>query len=60
MFELKITLGNDAMKYRRHIGEALRKVGERIEWHHDTEGLIRDENGNKVGEWKLGRNGLEE
>lgn len=51
-FTLHITLGNDAMQSHEDIAEALRKVAAKIE-AGNQDGLIRDENGNGVGDWAI-------
>ena len=57
-FQIKITLGNEAMEHGDHIAEALRKVASHVE-HIRAGGLpgredkIRDANGNTVGRWKV-------
>jgi hypothetical protein len=54
-FELKIELGNAAMRTRRHVAEALRKVAKRLaDAPHEVEHAeipILDANGNTVGRW---------
>lgn len=50
-FTLTIDLGNDAMCSTGDIAEALRNVADRLELYAEDSGIIRDENGNKVGTW---------
>lgn len=51
MFELKIELGNDAMSTPADIATALRRAAYAIEYGGSS-GVIHDDNGNSVGEWK--------
>lgn len=59
-FQLRIELGNDAMQTADDLGRALIDLGERLHaigaqpdnWHA-TAGPVRDDNGNRVGEWEL-------
>ena len=55
-FTLKIKLGNDAMRTGSHIAGALRAVTANLfrPLHRGDSGIIRDINGNTVGEWKVG------
>jgi len=48
-FLLEITLGGDAMKSPEDIAKALRKVADRLEAWAGSDGVIHDEEGNKVG-----------
>jgi hypothetical protein len=54
VFGLEITLGNDAMRNRYDIAEALRGVAERIEAGSVDSGKVKDLNGNSVGSWTIG------
>jgi len=51
-FKIWITLGNEAMQTGDDIARALRDVAAKLEGG-EIEGTIRDENGNKVGTFKL-------
>lgn len=51
-FSLRIELGNDAMQTPEDIVEALRSVARKLEGG-DTEGTIRDLNGNTVGSFEI-------
>ena len=51
-FTLAITLGNDAMKTRTDINRALREVIAQNK-RGVSGGIIRDVNGNTVGEWQV-------
>jgi hypothetical protein len=53
-FTLKIKLGNDAMKTRFDIANALNRVALNVVGAVDT-AKIYDANGNAVGEWKLSK-----
>ena len=56
-FTLEIELGNDAMQTEDDVARALKEVAKNIRNHgfdDATEGIF-DLNGNKVGEWRLGR-----
>ena len=50
-FKLEIQLGNDAMKTRRHIREALQSVRAQLVTRGPPAGIIRDVNGSSVGAW---------
>lgn len=51
-FELRIEMGNDAMKYPRDVAFALRRLADKIADEHDYDsGPIRDNNGNTVGRY---------
>ena len=52
-FILTIELGNDAMKSRKHVANALREVAKTILENKDPEKKIRDLNGNTVGKWEF-------
>lgn len=59
-FTLEVTLGNDAMTDALDISEALKGVVARLESDHvgvdpidPAFGIIRDCNGNRVGEWRV-------
>jgi len=58
-FTLKITMGNAAMLAYGDIADALRqtadKIGRYAEPQQGDSENIRDENGNKVGSWKITR-----
>lgn len=54
-FILRVELGNDAMRTREQLSRAIRDVATRITIAEHTEGRIRDENGNTVGDWALER-----
>jgi hypothetical protein len=60
MFELKITLGNDAMQTPTDVAAALKDLAEKLELigdgpvdPYDGSGKIRDLNGNTVGTWRF-------
>lgn len=48
-FDLHIDLGSDAMQTPQDVAQALRAVAERLDAGPETDGAIRDTNGNKVG-----------
>lgn len=53
-FVLEIELGNDAMRTRQHIAEALKKVASKLTTFptgqiREDEQSLRDVNGNRVG-----------
>lgn len=50
---LRIELGNDAMQTREQLSRAIRHVATRMTIAEHTEGRIRDENGNTVGDWEI-------
>lgn len=53
-FTLTIELGNDAMQTGRDVSDALKQVASKVHScliEEDYGNSIRDENGNKVGEW---------
>lgn len=58
-FEVKIALGNAAMRTPGDVASALRKVARAFEtthlanWVGREEGPVMDGNGNKVGEWSI-------
>ena len=57
-FTLTIELGNDAMQTGTDVGAALRALAWRMDSVGDTSpegrsGLVRDDNGNKVGAWAV-------
>lgn len=57
-FTLTIELGNDKMRTRNHISDALKTVASQIDARpykkmEGDEARIRDDNGNTVGEWKF-------
>jgi len=52
-FNLKITLGNEAMQTGEDVAGALQKVAEAVA-EGTQNGGIWDINGNRVGEWELG------
>jgi hypothetical protein len=61
-FILHIDLGNDAMQTGLDVANALRGVADKLTDDdlaeadaYDRSGNIRDTNGNKVGNWKVGR-----
>lgn len=47
---IRIELGNDAMCTPGDVAGALRKLADRIESREAYDHIVRDENGNKVGE----------
>jgi hypothetical protein len=57
-FELKITLGNDAMQAPGDVADALADLAMRLRnqpgnvWYDDR-GRLRDVNGNVVGQWAV-------
>jgi hypothetical protein len=53
MFELKIETGNAAMNTPEHIAAALREVANDLDGWDSKGDSIRDENGNKVGNYAL-------
>ena len=53
-FTLTISLGNDAMQDYADIAEALICLSELMaDYGDDTPSVIMDQNGNRVGEWKV-------
>jgi hypothetical protein len=58
-FQMTIEIGNDAMQDGEDIARAIRSVAARvamvptIDDDVEAEGIIRDDNGNKVGEWSV-------
>lgn len=50
-FTVTIELGNDAMRTKAHLSTALKSVALLVP--KQESGIIRDINGNKVGEWAL-------
>jgi len=53
-FTLTIKLGNDAMRDYADIAEALTRLGALMaDYGDDTPSVIMDQNGNRVGEWKV-------
>ena len=52
-FTLTIELGNDAMRTRKAVARTIRTLGETVLQTRETEGKIRDVNGNTVGQWKF-------
>lgn len=52
MFHLSIELGNEAMENAEHVADALETVVKALRAGR-TDGRIRDENGNSVGEYRL-------
>lgn len=61
-FVLRIALGNDAMRTRGDVARALRAAAFRIEsdpydssdeLNQGDNGVIADENGNRVGAWSV-------
>jgi hypothetical protein len=57
-FTLEITLGNDAMRTRTDIEQALRELGQNLRYMSDPpesgdSGKIMDVNGNSVGKWEV-------
>lgn len=61
-FQLRITLGNEAMQTCADVGRALIDLGECLHGWNDsdwigTAGLIKDDNGQTVGSWDLAENG---
>lgn len=57
-FKLHIAMGNAAMSKPEHVAASLRSVAQQIEDHArlytDAETRIRDTNGNRVGDYRLG------
>lgn len=53
VFELKIVLGNDAMSRFHELGKALMAISEKLSLEWNVDGIVRDGNGNKVGEFKF-------
>lgn len=53
-FTLKIEMGNDLMKTKSAVARKLIEIGNRI-WKDtkETEGIIKDANGNRVGTWEF-------
>jgi len=49
-FRVRIDLGNDAMNTREDVASALQKIIDRLNSGIE-EGLVIDENGNRVGSW---------
>ena len=68
MFTLKIRLGNAAMQAQDDVADALHHLAVKMGGRgaDDDDGVIMDDNGNRVGEWKfraekrLAREGREE
>ena len=68
MFTLKIRLGNAAMQAQDDVATALKHLAVKMGGRgaDDDDGVIMDDNGNRVGEWKfraekrLAREGREE
>ena len=56
-FTLTITLGNDAMQLPEDVADALRRVADKLptSFAAADEGIIRDLNGNNVGDWIVER-----
>lgn len=55
-FELTIEMGNDAMRLRSHVSEALFKLAEDVANPSTRKtGKVIDANGNTVGSWKYTR-----
>lgn len=52
VFRLEIKIGNAAMKEVGDLAEALRKLADRVD-EGNVNGVIRDENGNTVGGFRL-------
>ncbi len=59
IFDLRINLANDAMQTPGDVAYALRSLAAGLDtmeygdvWY-DTSGIIRDTNGNAVGDWKV-------
>lgn len=54
VFVMEIEMGNDAMRTRRDLVHALGTVRERLIQNPGAcDGVIRDENGNRVGTWEI-------
>jgi hypothetical protein len=56
VFKLKIEMGNAAMMRRGHIAGALRRIADTVGarlGNGAIEGIIRDYNGNTVGQWEF-------
>lgn len=53
-FTMTIEMGNDSMKTKSAVARTLISVGNRI-WKDttETEGIIKDANGNRVGTWEF-------
>lgn len=58
-FKLSIELGNDAMQTSQDIANALNGVAARLKdvGTSPMHGVIRDINGNRVGEWEVDNEG---
>ena len=58
-FTIDIELGNDAMRSRNHVANALRKIADKLidaeihALHIEQSGKIMDLNGNSVGLWAV-------
>lgn len=52
-FAVQIELGNEAMLDRDDVSRALGDVADAIRGGCGPEGVVRDENGNRVGRWVL-------
>ncbi len=52
-FELELTLGNAGMETTEDITRALQEVALKINRAGVTAGFIRDENGNRVGAYRI-------
>ena len=49
-FVLEIEMGNDGMRKRAHVRDALKEIANKVFTPSlDTEGVIKDDNGNVVG-----------
>jgi hypothetical protein len=52
-FTLTIKLGNDAMRTSRHVAAALNEIAKRLRQAGSVDGLVRDVNGNTVGQYEF-------
>jgi hypothetical protein len=62
LFKVAIFIGNDQMMFKHHIARALKKLAEELEQNsqrgdvedidYGEQGLIKDLNGNEVGQWR--------
>jgi hypothetical protein len=48
-FTLTLELGNEAMQTLDDIADTLRELADKLSTSYDTEGKVRDANGNTIG-----------
>jgi len=56
VFQVRLNTGNDACRTRSDVAKILRELADRIEENH-VSGLLKDENGNRVGAFIWGSGG---